>query len=44
MAQGRWRVAPVVSGVIPLDRIVEEGFEVLVRPDTKAAKILVKMR
>lgn len=44
MAQGRWRVAPVVSGVIPLDRIVEEGFEVLVRPDTKAAKILVKTR
>lgn len=42
MAQKRWRVEPVISGVVPLDDIVEEGFEVLVRPDTTAAKILVR--
>lgn len=42
MAQGRWRVEPIISGVVPLERIVEEGFEALVRPDTAAAKVLVK--
>ncbi len=42
MAQGRWRVEPIISGVVPLDQIVEEGFEALVRPDTAAAKILVR--
>lgn len=42
MAQGRWHVEPIISGVIPLEQIVAEGFEALVRPDTVAAKILVK--
>jgi (R,R)-butanediol dehydrogenase/meso-butanediol dehydrogenase/diacetyl reductase len=42
MAQGRWNVRPLVSGVIPLEQIVEEGFEALIRPDTTAAKILVR--
>lgn len=42
MAQRRWRVEPLVSAVVPLERIVEDGFEALVRPDTTATKILVK--
>ncbi len=41
MAQKRWRVEPIISGVVPLEQIVEEGFETLVRPDTAAAKVLV---
>lgn len=42
MAQGRWRTEPLVSAVIPLEQIVTEGFEVLLRPETTAAKILVR--
>jgi len=42
MAQKRWRVEPLISAVIPLGQIVEEGFETLTRPDTTAAKILVR--
>jgi len=43
IAQGRVDVDSLVSHVIPLEDIVEKGFEVLTKPETDAVKILVEL-
>jgi (R,R)-butanediol dehydrogenase/meso-butanediol dehydrogenase/diacetyl reductase len=44
LAQGRIRVDPLISHEITLDEVVEKGFEEMVRPETAAIKVLVKMK
>jgi (R,R)-butanediol dehydrogenase/meso-butanediol dehydrogenase/diacetyl reductase len=44
LAQGRIRVEPLVSHEIALDEVVERGFEELLRPETAAIKVLVRMK
>jgi len=43
LAQGRVKVEPLISHEITLEEVVEQGFEELLRADTQAAKVLVKM-
>lgn len=44
LAQGRVRVEPLISHEIALDGVVEEGFEQMLKPDTEAIKVLVRIR
>ncbi len=43
IAQGRVRVEPLITHEITLDEVLEQGFEVLLEPETKAVKILVQL-
>ena len=36
-------VKSLISDVIPLDQLVEKGFEVLAKPRTEAVKIIAKI-
>jgi (R,R)-butanediol dehydrogenase/meso-butanediol dehydrogenase/diacetyl reductase len=44
LAQGRIRVEPLISHEIALDDVVDKGFEEMLRPETTAIKVLVRMR
>jgi (R,R)-butanediol dehydrogenase/meso-butanediol dehydrogenase/diacetyl reductase len=43
VAKKRVAVKPLISDIIPLDRLVEQGFEVLAKPRTEAVKIIAKI-
>jgi (R,R)-butanediol dehydrogenase/meso-butanediol dehydrogenase/diacetyl reductase len=43
IAKGRVDVKLLISDIIPLDQLVEKGFEVLVKPRTEAVKIIVRV-
>ena len=44
LAQGRVRVEPLISHEIGLEDVVERGFEELLKLDTEAIKVLVRMQ
>ncbi|NHJ13661.1 MAG: hypothetical protein EAX95_08290 [Candidatus Thorarchaeota archaeon] len=43
LAEGAIDPTPMVTRIIPLERVVEDGFEALTRPDNQDVKVLVKM-
>jgi len=43
LAEGVIDPLPMVTRVISLDRVVEDGFQVLTRPDNQDVKVLVKI-
>jgi (R,R)-butanediol dehydrogenase/meso-butanediol dehydrogenase/diacetyl reductase len=43
LAQGRVRVDPLISHEIALEDVVEQGFEQMLRADTEAIKVLVRI-
>jgi 2-desacetyl-2-hydroxyethyl bacteriochlorophyllide A dehydrogenase len=43
LAEGVIDPSSMVTSIIPLDRVVEDGFEALTRPDNKDVKVLVKI-
>jgi (R,R)-butanediol dehydrogenase/meso-butanediol dehydrogenase/diacetyl reductase len=43
IAKKRVDVKSLISDVIPLDQLVEKGFEVLAKPRTEAVKIIAKI-
>ncbi|MFX0106691.1 MAG: zinc-binding dehydrogenase [Candidatus Hodarchaeota archaeon] len=43
LEEGEIDPRPMVTSIIPLDRIVEDGFEALARPDNPEVKVLVEI-
>ena len=40
VSEGKIRVKDLISQVVPLDRIIEDGFEVMIQPDKDVYRIL----
>ena len=41
LADGKLSVKPLISAVVPLDRVIEEGFERMLRPEKDVFRLLV---